>query len=188
MANALRILRRQNGNWRSRNGLGSFWGGFPPFLLKNGFVDKLTIATQELTIGSLSDRLEQQQRDHAKQKLTINERLRRAFEKRSERYLENPDQLRLDFGNTAKSASAAKGLAETLEQAASALTRIVVPELRRRSHAPRKSRYEQLPAHLPRSKSPRKVGQAPACRNLDGVTNWYEGRQVPARLRYSAGR
>jgi transposase len=111
---------------------------------------KLTITTFELTIASLNDRLEQQQQEIAEQKLTINELLRRAFAKRSERYLENPDQLRLDFGNTAESASAAEGLAEALEQAASALAEIVVPEHRRRQHSPRKPRHEQLPAHLPR--------------------------------------
>ena len=75
-------------------------------------------------------------------KLTINELLRRAFEKPSERYLENPDQLRLDFGNTSESASAAEGLAEALEQSASALAEIVVPEHRRRPHAPRQPRHE----------------------------------------------
>ena len=124
--------------------------------------DKLTITTHELTITSLSDRLDEQQQklvdqqqEIAEQKLTIDELLRRAFEKRSERYLENPDQLRLDFGDTPEAASAAEGLAEALEQAAceqapSALAEIVVPEHTRRSHAPRKTRNEQLPAHLPR--------------------------------------
>ena len=110
----------------------------------------LTITTFELMIASLSDRLEEQQQAIAEQKLTIDELLRRAFEKRSERYLENPDQLRLDFGDTPEAASAAEGLAEACEQAASALAEIVIPEHTRRPHAPRKTRNEQLPAHLPR--------------------------------------
>ena len=46
----------------------------------------LTIQTQELTIRSLNDRLEAAQTENAEQKLTIEELLRRAFEKRSERY------------------------------------------------------------------------------------------------------
>lgn len=116
---------------------------------------ELTITTFKLMIASLSDRLEEQQQAIAEQKLTIDELLRRAFEKRSERYLENPDQLRLDFGDTPEAASAAEGLAEALEQAAceqaaSALAEIIVPEHTRRPHAPRKTRNEQLPAHLPR--------------------------------------
>ena len=114
--------------------------------------DKRTITTHELTITSLSDRLDEQQQklvdqqqEIAEQKLTIAELLRRAFEKRSERYLENPDQLRLDFGDTPEAASAAEGLAEALEQAASALAEIVVPEHTRRPHAPRKTRNGERP-------------------------------------------
>jgi hypothetical protein len=57
-----------------------------------------------------TQRVEELQRENAEQKLTISELLRRAFEKRSERYLEHPDQLRLDFGNTAEAASAAESL------------------------------------------------------------------------------
>ena len=83
--------------------------------------------------------------------------MRRAFEKRSERYLENPDQLRLDFGDTPEAASAAEGLAEALAQAASAAAEIIVPEHTRRPHAPRKTRNEQLPAHLPRYEVPATV-------------------------------
>lgn len=125
---------------------------------------ELTITTFELTIASLSDRLEEQrqkleeqQQAIAEQKLTIDELLRRAFEKRSERYLENPDQLRLDFGDTPEAASAAEGLAEALAQAASAAAEIIVPEHTRRPHAPRKTRNEQLPAYLPRYEVPATV-------------------------------
>ena len=105
---------------------------------------------QMLRLEEQAQRLAEVQRENAEQKLTISELLRRAFEKRSERYLENPDQLRLDFGDTAEAASAAEGLAEALEQVASASAEIVVPEHTRRPRAPRKPRCEQLPAHLPR--------------------------------------
>jgi transposase len=98
----------------------------------------------------LNDRLEKLQQENAEQKLTISELLRRAFEKRSERYLDNPDQLRLDFGNTPEAVDAAESLAEALAQVASAATEIVVPEHTLRQHLPRKPRNEQLPAHLPR--------------------------------------
>jgi chromosome segregation ATPase len=113
---------------------------------------ELTIATHALTITSLSDRLEKLQQENAEQKVTIDELLRRAFAKRSERYLENPDQLRLDFRGTAAeeaAADAAESLAEALAQA-DAASDIVVPEHTRRKHRERKPRSEQLPAHLPR--------------------------------------
>ena len=110
----------------------------------------LTIQTHELTIRSLNDRLEAAQTENAEQKLTIEELLRRAFEKRSERYIEDPDQLRLDFGNAPEAASAAESLADALAQAAGAADEIVIPEHTRRKHRERKPRSEQLPEHLPR--------------------------------------
>ena len=109
----------------------------------------LTIQTHELTITSLTERLQDAQQENAEQKLTIAELLRRAFEKRSERYLENPDQLRLDFGNVPEAVAAAESLAEALAQARAA-DEVVVPEHTRRKHRERKPRSEQLPEHLPR--------------------------------------
>ncbi len=79
------------------------------------------------------------------QQLTINELLQRAFRHRSERYLEDPNQLKLDFGNTPEAADAAAGLAEAVEEA-----EILVAAHKRRKRVPRKPRNEQLPAHLPR--------------------------------------
>ena len=43
--------------------------------------------------------------------------LQRAFRHRSERYLDDPNQLKLDFGNTPEAADAAEGLAEAVEEA-----------------------------------------------------------------------
>ena len=113
---------------------------------------ELTIQTHELTIASLADRLAERNREIAEQKLTIDDLLRRAFAQRSERYLDNPDQLRLDFRGTPAAdaaADAAESLAEALAQA-SAAEEVVVLEHTRRKHPPRKPRSEQLPAHLPR--------------------------------------
>ncbi len=112
---------------------------------------RLTITTHELTIASLNDRLTELRQETAEQQVTIAELLRRAFEKRSERYLESPDQLRLDFRGTAvadAAAEAAESLAEALAQAAANV--IVVPEHTRLKRVPRKPRCEQLPEHLPR--------------------------------------
>ena len=64
------------------------------------------------------------------------------FAAKSERYLDDPDQLRLDFGDTDEAADAAAGLAEAIEDANN------IPTRKRRK--PRRQRDESLPAHLPR--------------------------------------
>ncbi len=66
---------------------------------------------------------------------------RERFEARSERYIADPDQLRIDFGDTDQSADAADGLAEAVEEAG-----LIPAHLRRK---PRK-KSNALPAHLPR--------------------------------------
>jgi transposase len=98
--------------------------------------DKITEQSQ--TILSLQQQVQEQQ-------LTINELLQRAFRHRSERYLEDPNQLKLDFGNTPEAADAAAGLAEAVEEA-----ELLVAEHQRRRRVPKKPRSEQLPEHLPR--------------------------------------
>ena len=49
-------------------------------------------------------------------KLAYNRLVQRIFARRSELYIEDPDQLRLDFGNTDESADAASGLADAIEE------------------------------------------------------------------------
>lgn len=78
------------------------------------------------------------------QQLKIAELLRRMFQKHSERYLADPGQLQLDFGEGI--ADAAEGLADAVEEA----KKITVPEHTRFKNAPKKTRNEQLPAHLER--------------------------------------
>ena len=70
--------------------------------------------------------------------------LRLAFQKNRERYLEDPNQLKLDFGEGV--CDAAAGLADAVEESQS----ITVPEHPRRKKCLRKTRDEQLPAHLER--------------------------------------
>lgn len=82
--------------------------------------------------------------ENADQQLMINELLQQAFRKRSERYLEDASQLKLDFGNTPEIADAAEGLSDAIEQAD-----VIIGEYRRRKRD-RKPRNEQLPPHLPR--------------------------------------
>lgn len=64
------------------------------------------------------------------------------FSARSERYIADPSQLRLDFGDTDEACDAASGLGDALEEAD-----LIPAHLRRK---PKKKRDESLPANLPR--------------------------------------
>ena len=66
---------------------------------------------------------------------------RERFEAKSERYIADPDQLRLDFGNTNDAADAADGLGEAIDEAD------LIPAHKRRK--PKKKTHE-LPENLPR--------------------------------------
>lgn len=86
--------------------------------------------------------------------LTIQELLQRAFQKRSERYLEDPNQLKIDFGATPEACAAAEGLADAIAdnhaESDEPAEETVIGEHRRRKPLKRRTRQEQLPAHLPR--------------------------------------
>lgn len=102
--------------------------------------DQLDAQSQEVAkrddmIKQLEEQIEQLEKDYLK---LWQER----FAAKSERYIEDPDQLRIDFGDTDEAADAAQGLAEAVEEAD------IIPEHKRRK--PRKKRDESLPAHLPR--------------------------------------
>ena len=97
-----------------------------------------TITEQAQTITALHQKNQEQE-------LTINELLQRAYRNRSERYREDPNQLKIDFGNTPEATDAAEGLAEAVEEAEQ-----IIAAHRRRVPKPRKARDESLPAHLPR--------------------------------------
>ena len=91
---------------------------------------------QEQNLDTLSKEYEELQ-------LAYNKLLQQRFGNRSERYIEAPDQLRLDFGDTDEAADAANGLADAVEELEQ-----TIPEHTRRK--PRKKRDEKLPDHLPR--------------------------------------
>jgi len=97
------------------------------------------------TVSEQNVKITELKQENAEQKLTINELLQQAFRKRSERYLDDPNQLKLDFGNTDEAADAADGLCDAIEQA-----ELIVAEHKRRKRAAKKPRNEQLPEHLPR--------------------------------------
>ena len=81
--------------------------------------------------------------EYADLQLAYNKLLEQRFRNRSERYLDDPRQLRLDLGDTDEAADAADGLADSVEELEQ-----TIPEHQRRK--PRKRRDESLPAHLPR--------------------------------------
>ncbi|OYV81693.1 MAG: hypothetical protein B7Z73_17785, partial [Planctomycetia bacterium 21-64-5] len=68
-------------------------------------------------LAQLAETIVQMKRTIGEQELTINELMQRAFLHRRERYVEAPNQLKLDFGNTPEAADAAAGLAEAVEEA-----------------------------------------------------------------------
>lgn len=72
------------------------------------------------------------------------ELVQRAFRHRSERYLNDPNQLLLDLGGTADAADAVEGLTQAVQEAG-----LPVKAHVRRRHV-RKPRSEALPEHLPR--------------------------------------
>jgi transposase len=116
----------------------------------NPFPDDLTacqalLVEQARAIAEQSQKITALQQQIEEQQLTINELMQRAFRHRSERYLEDPNQLKLDFGGTPEAADAAAGLAEAVEEA-----EILVAAYKRRKRVRKKPRSEQLPAHLPR--------------------------------------
>ncbi len=109
-------------------------------------VDSHTHTIEQLacTVDSQTHTIEQLHREKEELKLALVELLQRAFRRRSERYINDPNQLRLDFKGTDDAADAAEGLAQAVEESG----RPVKAHTRRRPG--RKPRNEALPDHLPR--------------------------------------
>lgn len=110
------------------------------------------------TIVNLEQEKVALQQQSIEQKLQIQELLRRAFAKRSERYLEDPNQLKLDFGGTPPASAAAEGLADAIAENAAenanaedaASDETAAPHRRRRQPTKRRGVGELFPAHIPR--------------------------------------
>jgi transposase len=103
-----------------------------------------TIDSHEETILELQRKQEELEKEKAELALTLNELLQRAFVKRRERYIDDPNQLKLDFGGTAEAADAAEGLADAIVEAE------LVVKAHKRRRRPRKRRDERFPDHIPR--------------------------------------
>ena len=111
------------------------------------------VETQSHTIDELHGKSKQLQfeiktlkQEQEEFKLQIKLLIERAFGRRSERYLSDPNQLLIDFGDDA--ADAAEGLVEAINEAGLEEQQTVIPQHVRRKK--KKRRDEGLPKHLPR--------------------------------------
>ena len=103
------------------------------------------LASHGSVIEQLEHRVEEQKRELAKVSAERDVAFQLAFRKRQERYLDNPNQFRLDFGDIDDTKSFADGIANAADEQEDESNSQV-----RRKKRPRKIRNEQLPEHLPR--------------------------------------
>ena len=94
-----------------------------------------TVDSQTQTIESLRQEKERMQAEFAVL-------MQRLFARRSERYINDPNQLKLDLGGDDNAADAAEGLAQAVEESGI--------EVKAHKRRPRKRRDESLPEHLDR--------------------------------------
>jgi len=102
------------------------------------------LAGSHALIEQLACTVDELRREKQKIELAFAEYVQRVFRKRSERYIHDPNQLRLDLGAADAVADATEGLTQAVEEAGCPVKAHV-----RRRH-PRKPRDEALPEHLPR--------------------------------------
>ena len=114
----------------------------------HALIEQLACAvdSQHNTIDSQAQTIEQLRREKQEVEVAFAEYIEGLFRKRSERYLNDPSQLRLDLGNTEAAVDAAEGLAQAVEEASRT---VEVQGYERRRHR-RSQRKEELPEHLPR--------------------------------------
>jgi transposase len=104
---------------------------------------KTLVIEQSQTVAELQGAREQLSQENTELKLTIERLLARLYGRRSERLLEDPNQLKLDFQHDP---AAAEALADAAEEA----ERIVEEYTVRRTLKKKQPRNERLPEHLPR--------------------------------------
>jgi len=87
---------------------------------------KQKITEQSYTLVEQAQAITELHQKVQEQELMINELLQRAYRNRSERYREDPNQLKIDFGNTPEAADAADGFA-AFENRGRNATRLCLP-------------------------------------------------------------
>jgi transposase len=101
---------------------------------------------QSRTVVDLEASHQQLSQENEELKLTVRKLLERLYGRRSERFVADPDQLQLDFGDDA--AAAAEALAEAVLEAERTIEE--VQSKRRANRRQRRVRDEKFPEHLPR--------------------------------------
>ena len=117
------------------------------------------IESHRQEIRSLDSRLQEMQAELEKAKAEVagwkkayDELIQQRFRNRSERYIDDPNQLRLDFGDTDEAADAAEGLADALEDQCQE-----VPAHRRKK---RRRTDESFPDYIPRYEETAEIDEA----------------------------
>ena len=110
------------------------------------FAQDISLQTKDLKLQELA-----QERDEYK--LAFEKLMLQRFQNRSERYINNPDQLRIDFEDTDEAADAALGLAEAVEE-------VQTIEGHQRRRPQRKALEERIPEHIERYEVEAKVPAA----------------------------
>jgi transposase len=103
------------------------------------------IEQKDALLAELAEKNAKLQQEYAQLQAEYNLLIQRMFGRRSERYTENPDQLKLDFGDSAEIDDAVEGLKDAII-ASEQESEETSPSRKR----PKKRRNEQLPEHLPR--------------------------------------
>ena len=131
-----------------------------------------TLVEQARAITELHGKVEEQ-------KLTINELMQRAFRNRSERYVQDPNQLKLDFGNTPEAADAAEAVAAPLKAEADKTRAAYTAALKVADD--KRALSEQAKTELYRLVAARQVTNRPAnCASpIASVNPWSENRPTP---------
>jgi transposase len=101
------------------------------------------LASCQALIEQLAGTIESIKKEYDMLQEKYSELLLRKVQNNSERYIDNPDQLRLDLGDTDDAADAAEGLAQAAEEAGC----FIKGHNRRKA---KKRRNESFPDHLPR--------------------------------------
>lgn len=103
------------------------------------------LAAERKEIAKRNDIIEQLEAQIKQLELDYLKLWQERFAAKSERYIKDPRQLQLDFGDTDEAADAAEGLADAVDEAGLAESPVVPNERKKR-----KKRDESLPVHLPR--------------------------------------
>lgn len=102
---------------------------------------------QSRTVVDLEASRQQLSEENEELKLTVRKLMDRLYGRRSERFVDDPDQIQLDFGDDA--AAVAEALAEAVLEAERTIEEVESKRTAKRRKRPR-PRNEKFPEHLPR--------------------------------------